>query len=116
MYTILVVDDDDDIRNTLQEILEAEGYQTVKAANGQAALELLDQIPPPSLILLDWLMPHMTGDEFLVKFATTPHASIPVILLSAGKDIPDVEKAVAVANKPIDLNALLALVECHLKP
>lgn len=81
---ILVVEDDDDIRESLLEILGDAGYQTAAAENGQVALDLLSAGAQPQLILLDLMMPVMPGDEFLQhQQATATLASIPVLVLSA---------------------------------
>jgi CheY-like chemotaxis protein len=59
--TILIVDDDTGVRETLESILEAEGYSTACAANGKEALDCLQKFPLPCLILLDVVMPVMNG-------------------------------------------------------
>src|SRR5207244_10672732 len=62
--TVLVVEDDFDLRDALVPILEYEGHRVVSAANGKEALERLQTMPPPSLILLDLMMPVMDGEQF----------------------------------------------------
>jgi CheY-like chemotaxis protein len=111
---VLVVDDDDGIRETLCELLEEEGYSTVAAANGQEALACLRE-RIPCLILLDLMMPVMDGWEFhrrLQAQALVP--SVPVVVITAAGDratrsIPDVE----VLAKPVRLETLLQLVARH---
>ena len=82
---VLVVDDEDDIRTTLREILEGEGYATAGARNGEEALRLLGTaIAPPRLILLDLMMPVMDGWEFLTRIDEDARLHrIPVALMSA---------------------------------
>lgn len=63
--SILVADDNDDIREAIVEALENEGYQVRAARNGSEALEILKTMPVPTLILLDLMMPVMSGWEFL---------------------------------------------------
>jgi CheY-like chemotaxis protein len=63
--TILVVDDNDDIRDTLQLLFEEEGYSVQLAANGREALELLRASATPRIVLLDWFMPDLTGERVL---------------------------------------------------
>jgi CheY-like chemotaxis protein len=81
---ILVVDDDDVNRVTLCEVLAEEGYQVLAAVDGLAALELLERGPRPGLILLDLIMPRMSGWELLTRLAAEPRwSSLPVFVLSA---------------------------------
>src|SRR5437762_11749160 len=82
--TVLAVEDDFDLRDALVPILEYEGHRVVSAANGQEALERLQTMPPPSLILLDLMMPVMDGEEFRARQLRDPTlASIPVVVVSA---------------------------------
>ena len=82
---VLVVDDEDDIRVALREILEGEGYATAGARNGAEAIELLEaSAETPRLILLDLMMPKMDGWEFLLRIDENPRwHEIPVALMSA---------------------------------
>jgi len=61
MTTVLVADDDPDIRETVGDILEAEGYGVLKAQNGTEALDLLRATAPPLVVLLDLQMPKLDG-------------------------------------------------------
>ena len=61
--TILVVDDDEDIRELLKDALEDKGYVVRVAENGRVGLESLQQLDHPCMVLLDLLMPVMTGNE-----------------------------------------------------
>ena len=58
--TVLVTDDDPDLRDILRSILEGEGFQVLEASDGRAAIETV-RLHHPDLLLLDYLMPHMTG-------------------------------------------------------
>ncbi|MGB3122394.1 MAG: EAL domain-containing response regulator [Pseudomonas sp.] len=81
--TLLIVDDEPQVRKLLETLLQHEGYQTLCASSGEEALQLVAQ-RPPDLILLDVMMPGMDGYEVasqLKNDATT--ASIPIIMLSA---------------------------------
>ena len=108
---ILVVEDDDDIRDSLKELLEEEGYQVDTAANGEQALNRL-RGEAPQLILLDLMMPVMDGWEFRRHQKADPEMSqVPVIVLSAldqgraaGLD------PAAFLKKPLDFDRLLQLV------
>src|SRR5439155_7067879 len=70
--TVLVVEDDFDLRDALVPILEYEGHRVVSAANGREALDWLHAMPPPSLILLDLMMPVMNGEEFRAEQLRDP--------------------------------------------
>src|SRR5262245_8785229 len=108
--TVLVVDDDEDIRESLREVLEAEKYAVCTAADGRGALEVLAAAARrPSLILLDLMMPGMNGWEFLKAIkADAGFAQIPVVVLSASHS--RVEAATSVLRKPIALDTLLHVV------
>jgi CheY-like chemotaxis protein len=112
---ILVVDDDEDIRTTIQQILEEEGYQVLAAPNGEEALRLLALHPPPRLILLDLMMPVMDGARFKAKAAADPRlAAVPVVIISAGGGLANKAasmKAAGYLAKPIDLRTLMGTVE-----
>jgi CheY-like chemotaxis protein len=86
---IVVVDDDDDIRGAVREVLEAEGYPTLGAANGKEAIQLLRSAEePPCLILLDLMMPVMDGWEFLKAIEDEPKLhGIRVAIMSAHPSI-----------------------------
>lgn len=109
---VLVVDDDPDIRETLRFVLEDAGYPVYTAENGRQALEVLGTASPlPGLILLDLMMPVMSGDEML-RALKTMHAfvGIPVTILTAsGAPMPPL--ATGLLKKPVDLDVLLRIVE-----
>lgn len=108
---ILVVEDDQDIRDSLQQVLELEGYQVSSAANGKEGLEALASSAKPCLILLDLMMPVMNGWEFLaVQHGDSRLAAIPVIVVSAAGDRARSTEANGYLKKPIDLKLLLEMV------
>ena len=113
--TILVVEDDVDIRSALLGILEDEGYAVVGAANGAEALEHLRSVGLPSLILLDLMMPVMNGWQFRAEQKQDQNLNrIPVVVISADGNVR--QKAASIdaqgfLKKPIDLDNLLELVE-----
>lgn len=81
---ILVVDDDPDILETLKDVLQDEGYRVCAAPNGKEGLKRFFQMAPNvDLILLDMMMPGMSGYEFLEIFDETPWAYVPVVIISA---------------------------------
>jgi CheY-like chemotaxis protein len=108
---LLLVDDDEDLRISLAEALEESGYLVIQAANGLAALQLLEA-ERPDLVLLDLLMPVLNGWQFCQSKVENPAlASIPVIAMSAAvsKDprspyYIDVDDFIA---KPVELDELL---------
>ena len=112
---ILIVEDEFLIRDGLTEFLEEEGYRVVGAANGQEALTMLRKGLVPDLILLDLMMPVMSGMQFLdEQQADSRLASIPVVLLSADRNSQ--EKVLSYApveylEKPVRLTDLLDTVE-----
>jgi CheY-like chemotaxis protein len=109
-HTILVVEDDLDIAQSLRDVLEAEGYAVVTASNGKEALERLRGMERPSLIFLDLMMPVMSGGEFLgVLRQTEPFKAIPVVIVSAWpKEAAQVRaQSEGYVKKPVSLEALL---------
>jgi CheY-like chemotaxis protein len=108
---VLIVEDDEPVRDAIREVLEDEGYATASAANGEEALRLLEQCPQPRLILLDLMMPVMNGWETLeVLRASALLARIPVVVISALNSARAPE-GVPVVNKPIQVQTLLRVVE-----
>ncbi len=112
---ILVVEDDDDIRDSLRELLEEEGYRVDTAANGQQALIKLRDEELPQLILLDLMMPVMDGWQFQRELRAVPtFESIPIIVISASKFSREPLNAAAFIPKPLDAGVLLETIESFL--
>jgi two-component system, chemotaxis family, chemotaxis protein CheY len=106
---ILVVDDNNDIREMVAEALAQHGYRVSTAPDGQAAFDqaLAD---PPDLIVLDLMMPVMTGWQFMEQQRGDPRlARIPVIIVTAFSDSHP-EGAAAFMRKPFGLDTLLTTV------
>ncbi len=112
---VMVVDDDDDIRESLMDFLEEHGFETVGARDGADALRQLSALePPPCLIILDLMMPNMDGRTFREKqMERAGLASIPVVVISAYRDVEHNARDLQVTNwlpKPLNLPALLQVV------
>jgi len=115
--SILLVEDDPDIRDTMSELLELEGYRMVTSPNGREALAQLQHMQRPCLILLDVMMPIMDGYAFMKGMRANGRlADIPVVVTSASHKPP--EGACAYVPKPIDVDRLLAVVKtyCRAEP
>ena len=113
---VLIVEDDQDVRESLAALLEGEGYDVLEARHGQEALELL-ATSNVCVILLDIFMPVMNGVAFMAKQAQTPAiAAIPVVVMTAD---PSAARAAArqgateAMTKPLDHDRLLAAVARH---
>ena len=111
--SILIVEDDEGIRNALRLALELEGYQVFTASNGKEGLELLPKMPVPCLILLDLMMPVMNGWEFALALEEKDMilATIPVVVVTAFADQAKTIKAKGVIKKPVDLEVLFQMVK-----
>jgi two-component system, chemotaxis family, chemotaxis protein CheY len=114
--TVMIVEDDGDIREALATVLADEGMPALTAANGQDALVCLRTSPEaPMLIVLDLMMPVMDGWQFAAALRAQPSwARIPIVLLSAGDDLETHAKnlgACSYVRKPVDLEKLLGVVE-----
>lgn len=112
---ILLVEDDQDIRETLVELLQEEGYEVFFAENGQVGLDKLATLPNlPNLILLDLMMPIKDGFQFcLEKEANPKFAHIPVVVMSADGHIRENQQRVnacAYLKKPLDIYQVIDIV------
>jgi CheY-like chemotaxis protein len=118
---ILIVEDDIDIRESLRELLELEGYPIAVAANGQEALDVLAREPLGSvgLILLDLMMPVKDGISFRVEQKADPRlAPIPVVVMSADRSAAQKVGHLGVdacLRKPVELERLLELLRSKLQ-
>lgn len=115
---IVIVEDDVDLRETMKDLLEIEGFRVRTAENGRVALELIETSGTPCLILLDLMMPEMNGWEFLEAMHRDKQAILaqtPVAVVSAAADIAGIEQqyGCSVLKKPVSLDQLLALAHAH---
>jgi CheY-like chemotaxis protein len=106
---VLIVDDDDDIRDTLADILDAEGYRSIPATNGKEALRILTDGVGPCVLLLDLMMPVMNGWELLDVIRKTPAlAATPVVAITAGRQPAPL--ANRLLHKPLEADELLEVL------
>ena len=102
-HTVLVVDDEADIRKFITAVLQKRGYETLTAENGREAFAVVEN-ERPDLIILDLQMPNHTGTDFFRRLSKDNELSaIPVIVVSglAGRHLA-VREPFAVFDKPID--------------
>jgi CheY-like chemotaxis protein/signal transduction histidine kinase len=114
--TVLVVDDDYDLRETMRDVLEDEGYIVETASNGQEALDCLRDGNSPEVVVLDLMMPVMDGWHFLDELKREPAlADIPVVVMSASQEGLRGLGAKEFLSKPLDYHKLVATVDRSLK-
>ena len=97
MRSILVIEDDDAIRETLQEALAMEGYEVLAAANGREALDIIHSGAKPGLALLDLMMPVMDGWRFLEAL----DVHLPIVVVSAYVHGAKTMTAAALLRRPV---------------
>ncbi|MEF8879475.1 MAG: response regulator [Candidatus Thermoplasmatota archaeon] len=117
---IMVVDDEEDVLFTVGNMLEMEGYEVMKAADGEQALDMLENKDTPDLILLDIMMPGMDGWDVCAKIRENSDLSgIPIIFLTAKGDTMSVGMGGLGAEdyivKPFNVKDLKERVEQVLK-
>jgi len=115
--SILIVEDDDDVRGALATFLEGEGYSVVEAEHGEAALRRLRSSPDFCLIVLDLFMPVMNGWDFRAEQkADAKLAGIPIVIVTADREAAQHAAelgAIAQLRKPIEFRQLLEYVQRH---
>ena len=116
-HSVLVLEDDKDVSQTIGELIEDQGYRAICVDNGREALAVLEH-ERPCLMLIDVFMPIMNGVEFLraVKLKATL-ADIPRVLMTAANDrMIGVKEDVSVLYKPVDFEALKRILEKYCQP
>jgi CheY-like chemotaxis protein len=109
-HTVLIVEDEEDLRELMCDALEMRGYTVVTAEEGTDALRKIDDIGRPCVILLDLLMPGMNGWDFFEKVRERPDlASVPVIIHSSASSRAP-EGATRVLQKPLAFETLVSIV------
>ena len=113
---VLIVDDDQDIVTMLQDRLDAGGYRTLTAGDGQRGIELIEQ-ESPNLVLLDLYLPRLKGMDVLKRMAQNRQIDdIPVIVMTAAGTIPDAVEAMRQGaydflTKPLEKDHLLIVIQ-----
>ena len=112
MATVLLVEDNDDVREMMSVALQLAGITVLAAGNGREALDQLEAAEAPCLILLDLMMPVMDGWELREALSANPHYSeIPVVVVSAmTEDTAARLGAIAYLPKPVDIDRMLDVV------
>jgi CheY-like chemotaxis protein len=110
---VLVIEDDRDVQRCIVAGLEAHGFRVAVTANGADAVEWLAAHPAPRMIMLDWFMPVMTGEQFLAQLANPSWSRIPVVVLSASPERPSLGRQLKFLRKPISLRELVDVVNAH---
>lgn len=112
---VLIIDDDNDLREAVRELLELDGYGTAEARDGGTGLAYLRSHPAPGVILLDWNMAPVSGAGFMSEFSRDDaFASIPVVLLTADVRAEAKARAIGLSSlltKPIDVDRLVEIAE-----
>lgn len=110
--SVLIVDDDEDVRESMSDLLSSEGHHTVVAADGVEALAALERCETPTLVLLDSVMPRMDGAEFLDRLSRLRSPKdIAVVFISARSGpLPESPLVIGELRKPFELDAVLALL------
>jgi CheY-like chemotaxis protein len=109
---ILVVEDTDDLRELVAEVLESDGYEVLQASNGREALDVLRAAErPPCMAFVDLMMPVMSGSELIHEIQEEPAlASLPVVVMTA-LDEANLRGVKQVLRKPIELSLLLKVAD-----
>jgi DNA-binding NtrC family response regulator len=109
-HTVLIVDDEKDLREMMRDVLELNGYTVVTAVEGRAALEAIERIEHLCLVLLDLLMPGMNGWDFFKEMRSRKeYAAVPVIVHSSSTASAP-QGASRVLKKPVEFDRLLDVV------
>lgn len=116
-HAVMVVEDDEAIREVVQQVLESEGFEVLTACNGKEAIATLERLEQPCLILLDLMMPEMNGWEFLEHRKQSFFIQqLPVVVVSAVAEKHELPTGIQIVRKPPDIEALLALAHHYCVP
>jgi CheY-like chemotaxis protein len=108
--SVLVIEDDDVIRESMRELLELEGFEVVAVANGREALDVVRRGPRPCAVLLDLFMPVMDGWQFLAEIERDRELSdLPITVVSAAGHVSGIGRR-RILRKPVGFQRLVAAV------
>jgi CheY-like chemotaxis protein len=115
---VLIIEDEADLRKSVAEVLQLEGYEVVTAAHGDEALEELRNGCNPDVIVLDLMMPVMDGWTFRrrQREAADLDDDMPVVVFTSAKNVDEEDEdlqADAVIEKPVAIQELIEVVEQH---
>lgn len=120
--TLLMAEDEEDTASLLRFLLERSGYHVLHAQDGKQAQQMIDTMPAPHLVLLDIMLPHMSGLQLLPYIRKKPDwQQVPIIMLTADSSEHDIQQALTSgANdymvKPFNPRELTARLSRFLKP
>jgi CheY-like chemotaxis protein len=115
-HTLLLLEDEQELREMMTEALERAGFNVVAVADGREALDVIPKIERICLVLLDLLMPGMNGWDFFAAFMARPElASVPVVVHSSAPENAPVG-ATKVLRKPISLDRLVGVAREFCSP
>jgi CheY-like chemotaxis protein len=113
--TVVVVEDEEDTRELLRELLEGAGFQVKTAEDGLVALDVLRSTSPVCMVLVDLLMPRMNGLELIHAIAADPGlAQLHVVVSTSAPD--KAPAGIPCLPKPVDISSLLAVVAGRCAP
>jgi CheY-like chemotaxis protein len=116
--TVLIIDDDRELSEVLAETLQLEGFETM-AGDGVEAMDVLASRPRPDVIVLDYKMPRMNGEEFRARQLQDPAlAGIPVIFMTASRGQVDFsgDTRLTLLPKPVSAETLIEVIRAVLDP
>jgi|SRR5580658_8265675 two-component system nitrogen regulation response regulator NtrX len=124
MARVLIIEDDDDGRLTMSQVLHDAGHEVLLAENGVVGLDLLHGLrdaPRPDIVLLDLMMPDLNGWGFLAAVRSDPVVNrVPIVVITAMGAIDARKKeltgAAFILHKPINLDLLLTTVDRSVHP
>ena len=112
--SVLIVEDDSDVALSISEVVSSLGYRTIMARNGREAMCALDD-DPPDVMLVDMLMPHMSGSEFLgLVRRSSKWSRIPRVIITGTNDpMISIREDAPVLFKPVDYVSLAQVVQAY---
>jgi two-component system, chemotaxis family, chemotaxis protein CheY len=118
MKKILIIDDENSLRETISELFMVSGFTVFEAQNGEEGLQIVQE-KNPDLIICDVMMPVLDGYGFMEKHSNSAFSHIPVLLLTAKVEVKDTEKGInlgakAYIKKPFVFSELKKLVDSYI--